>query len=1074
LQAEPEGAPLIFLAPKQATFQLERQLLGDFALGGYTRLRILSFERLAQFVLSELGAESGALLSEQGRTMTLRALMARRQKDLKIFRAGDGLARLAGYVSQEMREWQRRRYTPEGLARLSAGPELSEAVRRKLHDLGLLLGDYLRWLTKHEAQDPDGLLDLAARALETLEPGRFPVAALWMDGFAEMSAGELSLLTAVARHCQELTLAFCLEPQSNKAASTARLSMWAGIEETRRECWLRLSQVPNVEMVEEPTRGWTGRFANNAALGHLERHWTLPEPFAGDAAPALRAAVCATPEMEAVYAAREIVRFTRDRGGRYREAAVLVRSMDAHGGYLRRVFSRYGIPHFLDRRESASHHPLAELTRATLRAAAFEWSHQDWFGALKTGLVTADAQTVDALENEALQRGWKGEHWFHPLIGEGEAVASAERWRQKWIAPFERFRSELGPGRLLPPGGDELAQGIRRLWRDLRVEGRLEEWSRGEPAHLTVWEQMNLLLDDLTKAFSGETLSLREWLPIIEAGLTGLSVGVIPPAQDQVLIGAIDRSRNPELRLAIVLGLNETVFPAAPRTDSLFSEADRDQLRASGVKVGMSRLEALGREQFLGYVACTRAREELAVTWAEASADDTAINPSALVTHLKRLFPALEPEKFSGADWRNAEHPCELAGRLVEVGDSAPPRLGEMLARPEFGLLRERLQWRRAGEAFEVADLTEGLYGPALRTSVSRLEDYAACAFKFFVRSGLRAEERQIFTLDVRERGSFLHAALAAFHTEIRAEEKHWRDLTPEEGRARMHRIVDTLSGKFRDGLLAANPAARFSARTTAETLGEFVAATVAWMRQYHFDPVAAELSFGSEGSPLPPWEIDLGGGRRLIFRGIIDRIDLCHARESGEALAVVMDYKSGQKRLDEVLMRHGLQLQLAAYLGVLRQLAAPDNIFGAARLIPAGMFYVNLRGRAEGAPTRDEALRDSAGARQALFRHYGRFDFGHRDKFDSSGAVEGAQFNYKITKQGGANATNRDPMTESELGQLLDKVETQLRRMGREIYNGAVRPNPFQKGALTACQQCEFQGVCRFDGWTDSFRQLS
>jgi ATP-dependent helicase/nuclease subunit B len=40
-----------------------------------------------------------------------------------------------------------------------------------------------------------------------------------------------------------------------------------------------------------------------------------------------------------------------------------------------------------------------------------------------------------------------------------------------------------------------------------------------------------------------------------------LTVGVIPPALDQVLIGAIDRSRNPELKLAIVLGLNEE-FPA--------------------------------------------------------------------------------------------------------------------------------------------------------------------------------------------------------------------------------------------------------------------------------------------------------------------------------------------------------------------------------------------------------------------------------------------------------------------------------------------------------------------------------
>lgn len=59
LLAAPDGPPLIFLAPKQATFQIERQLLGSIsasggpALTGYTRLQILSFERLAAYVMAQ-------------------------------------------------------------------------------------------------------------------------------------------------------------------------------------------------------------------------------------------------------------------------------------------------------------------------------------------------------------------------------------------------------------------------------------------------------------------------------------------------------------------------------------------------------------------------------------------------------------------------------------------------------------------------------------------------------------------------------------------------------------------------------------------------------------------------------------------------------------------------------------------------------------------------------------------------------------------------------------------------------------------------------------------------------------
>ena len=71
---DPGGQPLILLAPKQATFQLERQLLADDSLHGYTRLHIFSFERLARFILDELGVIPPKFLTDEGRVMVLRAL----------------------------------------------------------------------------------------------------------------------------------------------------------------------------------------------------------------------------------------------------------------------------------------------------------------------------------------------------------------------------------------------------------------------------------------------------------------------------------------------------------------------------------------------------------------------------------------------------------------------------------------------------------------------------------------------------------------------------------------------------------------------------------------------------------------------------------------------------------------------------------------------------------------------------------------------------------------------------------------------------------------------------------------
>ncbi|PAW84720.1 MAG: hypothetical protein B9S33_11090, partial [Pedosphaera sp. Tous-C6FEB] len=279
LKRAPHGPPLLLLAPKQATFQLERQLLEGPDLAGYSRLQIVSFDRLARWLL-ETFSTVPELLDDEGRVMVLRALLAREQPALRVFRATARLPGFARQLSQLLREFQRHQLTPTRLARLAERCTESVQLRDKLHDLHHLLRTYQAWLAQNHIQDGDQLLDVATAFLRAapspishLAP---PISGLWLDGFAEMTPQELDLLCAVLPFCRSATLAFCLDPQAGDERSW--LSLWSTVRRTHADCLQRIKALPGCEVIvgELPRHPAHSRFRDSATLAHLEANWTAP------------------------------------------------------------------------------------------------------------------------------------------------------------------------------------------------------------------------------------------------------------------------------------------------------------------------------------------------------------------------------------------------------------------------------------------------------------------------------------------------------------------------------------------------------------------------------------------------------------------------------------------------------------------------------------------------------------------------------------------------------------------------------------------------------------------------------
>ena len=1091
LDASPEGLPLLLVAPKQATFQLERQILSDPEVPGYTRLHVLSFERMALFFLRKLKRPPVKLLSEEGRIMVLRSIVEIQQSHLRIFRGSAGSPGFIRELSATLHDLERHGLTPTKLTAIASELKATPLFH-KLSDLALLSREYSQWLQDVKLQDPSQLLVLATAAIRQAQDDNavleFPLSfrSLWLDGFAELTAQELDFLAALLPLGEQATLAFCLDPA---APAETWLSVWTTVRRTVERCRERLAAAgPISEEILDRVHS-RNRFAHNRDLAALEKGWSDGFRFSAmtEAPKAVRIVCCDNPEAEATFAAREINRFVRQ-GARYRETAVMVRDLAGYHDIVKRVFRKYQIPFFVDLRPAVGHHPFAEFNRNVLRTVAYGWSHEDWFATLKSGLGGGEKGLIDELENLALARGWSADFWQSGNREQQMKDLSPmlQQATERLLAPYRAFVQICGQD----PDGSALANALERLWDALRIPQALAAWTEEETAspspfqmpsmHSQVWELVRNCVSNIGLAFANRSMPLSSYVDVLESALAGLTIGVIPPSLDQVLVGSVDRSRNPDLRLCCLLGLNDRLFPKEPSSTPLLSNWEDEQLERASGGSRLSLRGFLARERFYGYIAFTRAREKLALTHSLADSAGRALLPSLFLSGVRKLFPGLAEENFSlKHSLERVEHSHELAVSFFQQRQKGAEAI--MSGRPSIFDSEEFLPMRSALESIAsfadetISDLSqlvaERLYGPVLKTSVSRIEQFAACPFRFFVHSGLQGRERVRWEADARQEGSLQHEVLRRFHEHLQQQSRAWRSLEPEEARSRIMQLTGEVAKEFADGLFQSSAANRFAATSVARNLGNFIAVIIGWMDHYRLDPWAVEVAFGYEQNSLPPWELSLDEKHKLHFRGKIDRIDIFVSEDKSTVWCAVIDYKSRSKQLDTLLCSNGIQLQLPAYLNVLRRVVNCEKTFGVQRLIPAGVFYVSLRGRKPMAKTRDEVLE---GGDAAAYVHTGRFDQAALHLLDArADKTAGIQFKYRIKKNGEPDRRSRDLNTTEEFHQFLGSTEAHLVRMGKEIYRGNIQIDPYEKGNERACDVCDYLAICRLRPWTHRFRSL-
>ncbi|WP_371365209.1 ATP-dependent helicase/deoxyribonuclease subunit B [Sporomusa rhizae] len=1103
LAESPDGQPLIFIVPEQATYEVERALAAACPENGFMRAHVVGFRRLAHRVLNETGGAVRPPISELGKRMVFSRLLMENKPNFKLLSRAASEKSFAATVEGLVKEFKTYGIVPEMLAAKANAKECqgSQVLAGKIHDLALLYQGFEDFLAGRYIDSEDYLNLLVEKIPESTLLNQ---AEVWIDGFTWFTPQEYAVIAAILQTAESVTVTSCLDmPDDPHHAHEESLfhRQWETYNKVKK-----LASSLNAEILERELPV-PHRFKRPVLAAIEQQFFSGKKTGTAIAADdSFTIAEAANRRTEAEAMACELIRLSREEGLRWRDMAILVRDTENYAELLAAVLTDYNIPFFSDSSRPAVHHPLSELVRSAFDVVLEKWSYEPVFRCLKTDLFPVTRDEVDVLENYCLEFGIRGSRWTNPeawpfrrqySLAEDEGagvepdVAAKEYLEQindircRSTAELVKLAEKLVPAvrQGLPPV--ELVQAVYGFLTEIGVPDTLVAWaSAAESAgdleqareHEQLWPKVVELFDQIVDTFGDQPLTLEEFAAIVSEGLEGTTLSLIPPGLDYVTIAALERTRRLKIKAAFVPGATDGALPCRRRDEGLLSDSDRELLKQLGLELGGGAVADIFAEQFLVYTALTRASMHLWISYPLADAEGKALAPSSIVRRLKEITGAkpialpVEPPPGREAEYlaRPERSLAALTGalRLYKQTGRISHKWWDV-----YNWAREQPRWREPltaalGGLFHhnqldrlPAGLPARLYvkNGILRGSVTRFEAFRSCPFKHFSQYGLGLKERAVYRLQAPDLGQFLHAVLKLFGDRLAELGLSWADVTQSQIVELCGAIVTELAPRLQNEILLSSKQHEHLVTRLTRRAVRAVTRLAAWAQVSKFKPTAFEQSFGRGAGALPPLELTLPG-TKLEVVGQIDRLDT--VEHDGQQYVLVIDYKSGGAWLTLTEVYYGLKLQLLTYL-----LVAVSAQQGEEGCVPAGILYYFLKNPVISGATlkTPEQIEKEINAKLKM-PGWLLADANIAGLLDQTLNGWSDFFRIALGKNGFYESCRDKLKTVEEFDLLLDHVEQELVAVAAAILDGETAIRPYRLDKNTPCGYCVFRPVCQFD----------
>ena len=1090
--AQEPGRNFLIIVPDQFTMQTQKDLVMRSDRGGILNIDVLSFGRLSHRILEEVGTKEMPVLDDTGKSLVLQKIAADLKEQLP---AMGSLLHKQGYIHEvksAISEFMQYGISTQDMDKLIASAEKRGALAMKLRDLKTLYRGFQDYIKDHFITTEE-TLDVLRRLLSKSKILQGSVVVF--DGFTGFTPIQNRLIQELMRVCAETIVTVTIGAEEDPYQSDGEQKLFHLSKKTVADL-VKLAAEAEVERGEDVfVKGGINRFTQAPALCYLEQNLFRYqyEPYTEK-----QREICMfealSPREEVHQTALYIRKLIREEGLTYRNIAVVIGDLEGYASYVETEFGQLEIPCFLDRTRGIVLNPMIEYIKSALQLYIKDFSYDTVFHFLRSGMVDISREEIDELENYVIRTGARGYRTYSRLftrrteeMQQGSGQDDTER-AEETLERLNRIRQQFADTveilHMAPRAkAGEYVDHLYDFLEQNQVQQKLLNYQQqfeqeGDLAKAREYAQIYRLvmdlLDQIYELLGEEEISLQEFADILDAGFGEITVGTIPQNVDRIVVGDMERTRLKQVQVLFFLGVNDGNIPKNASKGGIISDMDREFLIESGTEMAPSPRQQMYIQRLYLYLNMTKPSQRLYLSYAKVNSDGKGIRPSYLIDTVRKLFPQLTVEypqnrsRIEQIEGRQ-EGARYLAEELREYADGT---LQEE-ERQDFYLMyrayeadaegRDRLTaaaFRRYKESGLSRIVARALYGRQLENSVSRLETYAACACRHFLQYGLSLREREEFGFEVSDMGNVYHAVLENFAGKLAESGRTWWDFEDNFAAKVVREAIEGYAATYGETVLYSSARNEYAITRMSRILTRTVLTLQQHLKQGSFQPDDYELSFRF-AEELDSIHVDLSEEEKMHLQGRIDRIDV--SEDAEHVYVKVIDYKSGNKKFDLAALYYGLQLQLVVYMNAAMELESrkhPDK-----EIVPAALLYYHIDDPTIETPVEltDEQINEQILAKLRM-NGVVNSDPEVVERLDHYLQDKSAVIPVEKKKDGSFSA--RSGILSREEMQLVSAyVDAKIRDIGREILDGKIAANPYEKGNEEACTYCAYKKVCGFDG---------